>query len=449
MISFIAFTGSLALLILEGWLLIGILGVRTFGLRLFLSLPLAALSNTLLLLILTAAHLPLSLPAILGGHLVITALSGVFLCLKEPLLITKTQYGEQINRSKSISAFSIILSTLLLVTLIYSTAHTFLPTFHYDSATNWNMRAKISFVEKELVLTEQHEMIAKPHYPFLYHALEITTQQGQQEWNDRFANVIHLLLSLSALAAFFILIRRLKGKFAALLSVTLITTTPLFAMHMGGSYADIPLVLFALLSLSSLLLFERTQEFTWILLSAIFVSACVWTKSEGLPFCLIPWLMTVAFLWWRKHSHKKHCVKGVLAALALSLPWPLFAFARGVSLSPHGSQDLSIGLQEGATEVASAVIFTGGSPGAILPIALLSTVFVLLKRNETYIDRQYLWGLSWGLLSFIAILFVYLFTSNAVYLINGQSFDRQLLLPTSLLVVVLVLSLFRRSQNDY
>ena len=297
------------------------------------------------------------------------------------------------------------------------------------------MRSQVSFTEGELVLTESHELIRKPHYPFLYHSLQITTQQGQREWNDRAANAIHFLLSLSALAALFLIIRSLKGTTTSLLAITLIVTTPLFAMHLGGGYADIPLTLFALLSLATFFLHMKEGGVRWLLISAVFVSACVWTKSEGIPFCLVPWVLMLAFHIRKNPSTKRTDIFGGALAIALSALWPIFALAKGLPLSPHGSGDLGIGLQEGAIPEALSIIFYGGSFGVVLPLTFLCALYALLKTNG---HKEYRYGLLWGLLSLGAILFVYLFTDNSVYLLNGQSFDRQLLLPVSLLILSLV-----------
>jgi|TARA_B100001971_G_C18244982_1_gene573593 hypothetical protein len=303
-----------------------------------------------------------------------------------------------------------MLLLVIIPVLIYAFAHSIvLPTFHYDSATNWNQRSQISFYEKQIVFDTQEELIKKPHYPFLYHSLQITTHQFQPEWNDRFANTIHFLFNISALIALLLMTK-------SLLVIVLIVTTPLFAMHLGGGYADVTLTLFALLSFASYLEFKKSDEKMWMIFSAIFISACVWTKSEGLLLCLIPWIIMVG----RK--------KAVLIAIILSTLWPIFAIFKGIPLSPHGASDLSIGLQEGAITEALKVIFISGSIGPILPTVILLSLFTLLSPNKR--------SLIFPLASLILILAIYTLTPNAEYLLNGQSFDRQLLLPTALLILV-------------
>ena len=298
---------------------------------------------------------------------------------------------------------------------------------------NWNMRSKVSFIEKKLVLSDHHKLIAKPHYPFLYHALQITTQQGQNEWNDRYANLIHFLMSLSSITALFLMIKKLKGVLHAITAVTVITTTPLFAMHLGGSYADVPLALFALLSLACFFIFKDTAEFKWIILSAVFVSAGVWTKSEGLPFALLPWFLIVALLWKNHPGLRSKINFGALTAIILSGIWPLTAFIYGLSLSPHGTKDTAISLQNGAIPEAMKVIFSGGSFGPALPIAIAMSLIIMIKT------RRILYFI-WGFLALFGIIFVYTFTSNATYLLNGQSFDRQMILPFSILILSLACS---------
>ena len=53
------------------------------------------------------------------------------------------------------------------------------------------------------------------------------------------------------------------------------------------------------------------------------------------------------------------------------------------------------------------------------------------------LERKFLPSLLWGLLTLGGYTAVYLLTSNAEYLIIGQSFDRQMLLPAALLTLSL------------
>ena len=60
------------------------------------------------------------------------------------------------------------------------------------------------------------------------------------------------------------------------------------------------------------------------------------------------------------------------------------------------------------------------------------------------IDRRYILTLLWGLIAMAGYMGVYLLTSNTEYLIIGQSFDRQMLLPASLLTLSLAYTLIPR-----
>lgn len=388
-------------LILEGWLILELIGLPKGWLRFTLALPISALTCTLIIFILTIFKIPLTSLSIIGLHLILII----------GLLITRKRNNELTNNQKLKTGKLInFLPLLLIPTLIYAFTHSILlPTFHYDSATNWNQRSQISFLEKQIAFDTHEGLIKKPHYPFLYHALQITTHQLQPEWNDRLANTIHFLFNLSALIALLLITK-------SALALVLIVTTPLFAMHLGGGYADVTLTLFALLSFASYLEFKKSDKKTWIIISAIFISACVWTKSEGLVLCLIPWILMIGFK------------KPALIALSLSLLWPIFAIFKGISLSPHGATDLGIGLQPGAITEALKAIFISGSIGPILPIMILFSLFTLFSLNRSII---------FPITSLILILAIYTLTPNAEYLLNGQSFDRQLLLPTALLILAL------------
>jgi hypothetical protein len=81
-------------------------------------------------------------------------------------------------------------------------------------------------------------------------------------------------------------------------------------------------------------------------------------------------------------------------------------------------------------------LFGSGSLGPIwfiLPLPIL----LLLKKSSW----EKLSLFSFALLSLLGVLFIYLFTPNVGFLLNGQSFYRQMLLPAALLIAWIVVAM--------
>ena len=283
------------------------------------------------------------------------------------------------------------------------------------------MRSKISFESQTMLFDSAGGLVEKPHYPFLYHALQITAMQFVPEWSEPVANGIHFLLTLSSLFAVYLLLSKMKGARYALVTSALIVSMPLMTLHTGGSYADITLISFALLSATLLMSGE-------LLLSALLIAACVWTKAEGLFFCLIPWLLCLFMIRGKRKTP-------ALTALALSAPWLIFALWNGMSLTPHGTADTSLTFNLQAISYQLQALFVEGSFGILWYLLLILVPISLYQLMNRKLPREDAAVLLWGLFAFFGFVAVYLFTSNTEYLILGQSFDRQMLLAASLLAI--------------
>lgn len=360
--------------------------------------------------------IPLSFPVFRGKKVSTTQMQ-----------IPKHRFGTVTN----IFAIGILASATL-----YGFTHAvLLPTFHYDSATNWNMRSKIAYHEKTLSFSDEQNLVRKPHYPPLYHALQITAMQGQSTWKDPIANGMHFLLSVSAFASLFLCLRVLRGMQCALTGTALIAGIPLLAVHMAQGYADATLIQFAILSLISFVYFLESNNLRWLGISSIFVGACVLTKSEGLPFCVVPWGIMVAYYLHQSSYPISKILGAVFPAIMLTLLWIFVVILHDLPLSPHGSSDTGASCHMRNILEMSKMLFFGGSFGITW---YMLAVFGPLVRKSTAASKG---TMIWGAISFIGLLFVYGCTENDIYLLSGQSFDRQMLLPASLFILSSFISL--------
>lgn len=441
------FLSTFLILLIEGAAIAALLlPSGSWLLPFLLSLPLAAFTNVLLVFAFTVAGIPLIAPTLLGGHLMLLGAT-VTLIMKRPALVLDQHHPERAVLAKGQKALMICAVLLLAANAVYSFSHAvMLPSNQYDSATNWTMRSEISFYDHTIAFDADEERgMAKPQYPFLYHALQITANQSLIRWSDTAANTILFALSLCTFGALYSMIKRLRGPLHSLLTITTLVGLPILGLHLAQGYGDLNLVQYLLLSLVSLGVWIESDDLRrnrWLVLSGIFAAASVWTKSEGLLFGLGSWIVTVAAICGMKSAMWKSASRGMITTIALSIPWPMFAVAKGLSLTPHNS-DTMIGFRsEGLTE-AVAGLFSRGSFGihwyALLLLVPAISLFGL--AGDPRIEKRARPLLVFAGLTFAGFLFVYLFTPNVRFLLNAESYYRQMMLPAALFALSCSLSL--------
>lgn len=406
--------------------------------RLAFALPLGALANVLVFFLCTLASLPLGLLPVAVGHLLVAG--GAWIARRRlpaeapPQCAARERWG---NGQRIIAAACII---VLAAAAAYAAVHALaLPPFHYDSLTNWIVRAKLSFLEGRMIFDAAgpHALLRKPGYPFLLHALQIAGNLGNATWSDAAANLPPLLTAWSLLGGAGLIVARLRGGFRGLLAVALCVSVPLFAAHLGEGYADHLLALFALASLCALVAAVEEGKRGWLAVSALCVAAACWTKSEGIVFVALPWLAVLGAFRARVELSTRDILFAAGIAFGLAVPWHLFALITGLSLTPHGGSDLGLWPRWEGILPALSAMFVTGSFGlawyAVAGIVLYTGAMSEQKRSTIMLCRITL-AVLLPMLSLLLVLAVYLLTPNVEYLLNGESFDRQLLTPLLLFI---------------
>lgn len=440
---------AITLLVAEGYLLTRILTrEKSVTMLLALSLPVAVLLNTFVFFGFTLLHIPLSPLALLLAHIVLCgALSAWMYFRKSTTQVFELKNPEPMTTGKQI----LIICCLLLLSGrgIYGFAHAvLLPTAQLDSLANWNMRSKLSFMDGAIAFdADASRGMEKPHYPFLFHSSQIIVNQGQTEWSDALGNGIHFFLAASSFLALFLILRRLSGVTPALLAVTVMTGLPLASAHLGQGYADLMLAQFAVLSLACLLLCVRERG-GWLLMSALFASAAVWTKEEGLSFVLLPWLGLLILFFWLQKGLRKNIIQAVCTAVVAGGSFPMFALLHGFGLTPHGNDTALSFNAEAFSGVPEALFLTSslGPVWYVLPIALIATVCMGMKEHVK-VDRLELLSLLWGGMVTLLVFYIYLLTPNAAALLNGTAFYRQMFTPIGLIIVSIVVTVVSRPEK--
>jgi len=455
MMSLLFFFGTAVILIVEGRMITVLItrGSLTRSEEWALGFPMGAFANALLFFVWTVLGVSLSTPFVFGGHLVILAMLEIMRRVRRastPLVSPKLTRSAQ-HDVFSVSVFSKLLALLfalaIAIKLFYGVSHALMPTYYYDSVSQWTMRAKISSIDQAIAFdTDELRGMSKPQYPILLHSLQIFFNLPQNVWKDSVANGATLLLSVTSFFALFLLIKRYAGIASAVLAMALILTIPLLSMHLGQGYGDIHMLAFILLSALSLLFALREGNSEMLLLSAVLISASSWVKQEGLIFGVLPFLLILMMsLVPTRFARRLHfggtklrrtalLLFGVLPALFLSLPWPLLLFAKGLPLSPHGGGDLVLAFHGDAVSEALRQLFAAGSFGVHWYLAIMFLMLIIsMSRKSVSAFVPILPMFFWAGITLLGGLIIFLATPNVQFLLNAQTFCRTMLIPLALL----------------
>jgi hypothetical protein len=424
------------LLLAEGYALARIVIQECHGMLLIgLALPLGAISNVLLFCLYTIVGIPLAALWLLIGHCTILATAVMIARKRQPLPSPSASLSQCSTMPR---VYRCCCGVLLAVVFAFSAVHAlWLHSFAIDSFTNWTMRSRISFEDSAMAFDRTETRgVAKPQYPFLVHSLQIMANQGGA-WRDRAANAITFLLSWSSLFATFLMLKRLRGSDAALTGITLIAGIPLLSVHLAQGYGDIHLTTYLLLSLLSIALYEETGERRWLTLCALTVLAALWTKSEGIFFGFLPWAV-LSWMMAKRKGALRSWGSNTAAVLLCFLPFLILLYSKGLGFTPHDS-DSSFAWHPEAIRIFFSSLLRFGSLGVTWYLAPAAVLLLALNHTDPPVHRSSFPLLLWPAAIVAMNAVIYLCTPNVAFLINGQSFARQMMPASALLLAALIL----------
>lgn len=442
LLSLLAFGISLALLLCEGKLLTIWIMKSKDRTQWLWALPLAAVSNVFVIFLFTITGIPLVDSTLWGAHVIICIALWIWLRKKWPSGTIVQSFDHPAIQPSNHPTFQKILITLCSLLLVnaflFSVVHSvLLPSQSIDVFTNWTMRAKVSWSDGHIAFDKTEARgIAKPQYPFLVHGLQIMANSGQLQWSDHIANTITWLLTVSSFGAAFLLMKRMRGTLVALGTLSATVLIPMMTIQLAAGYGDIHLVTYGLLAFLTLAMFMESQEKRWLLVSSVMVTGALWSKSEGLYFLFVPWAMGLGMMWLRDPSHPQRgaLVKSLMIPVLCFAPFLIMLIMKGLPLTPHES-DGSFGVKWEGFAILPKALFGGGSFGILWYVLPASVAAIVIDQRKTLALRPWLFALLMiGLISLAGVFFIYLFTPNVGFLLNGQSFYRQMLLPAALLI---------------
>jgi len=164
------------------------------------------------------------------------------------------------------------------------------------------------------------------NYPMLVPMLYAWFNFSLGTVNDLLSRTIFPIFGLATLASVYAFSRRLHGSTAAIFSIYVLITTPIFFAHLAIGYIDIVLTFYFTLALYFLQRAYEKEDAVYAVLSGFSAGLAAWTKYQGLflaPIILVFWLLV-------KTSDKSHSnnvtpifLKVFFVFILIASPWYL------------------------------------------------------------------------------------------------------------------------------
>ncbi|MFA5800675.1 MAG: hypothetical protein WC840_07045, partial [Candidatus Peribacteraceae bacterium] len=116
--------------------------------------------------------------------------------------------------------------------------------------------------------------------------------------------------------------------------------------------------------------------------------------------------------------------------------------------TPHSSDTMVSFRAEGLGDAFFGLMSRGsfGITWYVL-FAVTGLLLLLFRRRDPRIERRSLPLLAWGWFVFLTVLFIYLMTPNVRFLLNGESYYRQMMVPSSMLILACGYCFVRRRER--
>ncbi len=165
-----------------------------------------------------------------------------------------------------------------------------------------------------------------PDYPLLTPLSVTWIYVSLGKIDEQLAKLIFVLNAIALLAIFYYMLKQHINRLYALLFTSLLSITPVFIRHAGGTpiydavgLADLTLSMYILGAATFFHFYHRSKAAPFLMLFFLFLGMAGWTKNEGLTFALFGSLIAVT-----GNVEKKNLLWGLLLMSAFIAPWQLY-----------------------------------------------------------------------------------------------------------------------------
>jgi len=312
------------------------------------------------------------------------------------------------------------------------------PTVFNDAFTCWTYKAKVIYYTHTANMTSESEGVLQGrynNYPLHLPIIRAWIAFCLGQWDDRFINLHSIILFLCLLCLVFEFLKKMTGALNAMIFTYVLSAIPVLIYNFSSGYADATVGCFFLASLIMLFYWNETAQMRYLFFSGILASVAMFTKNEGtaivLPALLLTFLMHLVFMRQRSWKQVLGSIGLFIISLSLIVPWLMRSPALNSIAAVSGIDNAAVSFR----------------PEGLGP--LMNNLFVFRSHNLFWSGIIVLLVWKWraalrhaarfflmpSALALCATIYVFLFTPNVAWLIDGTTINR------TLLIVIPVLAL--------
>lgn len=334
------------------------------------------------MLLLCILKIPLGLISI-GLPLLIAALFFFIFHLDKTKQCVANFENKNINRKISLFRLSFLAFIFLNVYIIFWEGLV-LPVSGWDDIATHAFQGKIIYYDRSL-----ENQIGFPHnsYPFQIPFMLSWIAFNLGAWHDQLIKIVFPVFCVSFLYGQYYFLRKFTNSIWALGGVVLLVSSSYFTYHAALAYRDFTLMYYNCFAIIFLILWSIDAYDSWIYLASFFSGICSFTKSEGvgyifIHFILLLFLMRGAYDLSIKEKLKK-MFKFIIPGLSIFFTYYLFKFASISYISIEGRK------QSGFNISSLAIAGTKEHFSRIPEVLKLFEENLFLSAN---------WNIIWGIL---------------------------------------------------
>jgi len=351
------------------------------------------------------------------------------------------------------------LEWILIIIILFQVGFVFFQSFErpmvqMDAITNWGLKAKNIFLQNnnpyQFQFSQFKKIGAHISYPLHTSLLLAWSYFFTGQVSDSLVGAWFFIYFLAIILLLYSFLKRFLNRFYSLGLISFLSIIPIFVYHGFANYSDIVLGFYFTLASVFLYKFFKDKHNFNLLLAGIFSGFCIWTKNEGLFLALVLFLVFLYFkIFNKKRYFKKVSFKKVfyflLPVIFISLPWLAFKFINKLGFNNLEKPLVLKGPYFKILPMLFHQIFVPSTfhiwPGIFL-IGLIIFSFCKKKKPGFKFFNLVI------LITFLAYLFIYLFTHSYKFVLDGTIVGRNMLvlLPMTFIVFGIGFSKFLKEK---
>src|SRR6056297_3857099 len=339
-----------------------------------------------------------------------------------PIKINYQKIRQTIKRLKILEWFLICLILFQLLFVFFQATQR--PVVQMDAATNWAFKAKTIFLKQDIFQKDSPWFLgagAHPSYPMHVPLLLSWSYFWMGEVNDAMVGVWFFIYFLALIVFLYYFLRKILKIEYTLGFVAIFSTIPLFVYHGFANYADIVLSFYVSLSAGLIYYYLKTNNKSYLLLSAIFSGFCIWTKNEGLMLSILLIISLLIIKFYKekglfKNIKIKRILYFLLPPVLISAPWLIFKTINNLGFNNLEKPLILEGPHFNVLPLMFHQIFMPSSFHIWFFVFIISLIFIFKKKN---IKSENLFLTILFLIVFLAYIFIYILTHSYIFVMDG------------------------------